>query len=72
MTLEARNEILRDLCTHMYASLLSEKHKPTATLCREVAMKLVEKYPFVADSGGRGVLACVSVFTCMCTLVCGI
>ncbi len=58
LTLEARNEIVRDLCTHMYGHMKSEVEKPTAMFCREVAQKLVKKYPFMADSGG--LLACVS------------
>ena len=47
LTPEARNEIVRDLVTHMYGFI----EKPTGQFCKEVAKMLVEKYPFMADSG---------------------
>ena len=58
LTIEARNKIVRDLCTHMYTNMKSDRDKPTTKFCREIAQKLVKKYPFMADSGG-GVLAYV-------------
>ena len=42
LTMQTRNEIVRDLCTHMYANLRSESQKPTAAMCRDVATKLVK------------------------------
>ena len=77
LTMQARNEIVRDLCTHMYASLPSEREKPTASMCREVATKLVKAYPFMADSASSGIgeIAAVSkctvcVWVCACVHVC--
>ena len=52
LTIEARNEIVRDLCTHMYSHMKSDSEKPTTKFCREVARKLVSKYPFMSDCGG--------------------
>ena len=43
---EIRNEIVRDLVTHMYGTV----DKPTATFVSRVAEMLVDKYPFMADS----------------------
>ena len=59
---ETRCEIVRDLCTHMYASLSSKDEKPSSRLCTEVATALVKKYPFMADarSSKTDVVACVS------------
>ncbi|XP_064403971.1 uncharacterized protein LOC135349363 isoform X1 [Halichondria panicea] len=44
---EVRNEIVRDLVTHVYAYL----EQPTMVFIGEVAKQLVEKHPFMADSG---------------------
>lgn len=59
LTTDSRNEIVRDLVTHMYASFKDEDEKPVSAFCREVARKLVQKYPFMADAqttkgGGSG------------------
>ena len=43
---EVRNEIVRDLVTHLYAHV----DKPTSTMIAKVARLLVEKYKFMADS----------------------
>ena len=65
LTIEARNEIVRNHCTHMYPNMKSDRDKPTTKFCREVTQKLVKKYPFMADSGG-GVLAYVrNVYDCV-------
>ena len=53
LTPDARNEIVRDLVTHMYASLQNEDDRPTVNFCREVARKLVMKYPFMADAQAK-------------------
>ena len=44
---EVRNEIVRHLVTHVYAYL----EQPTMVFIGEVAKQLVEKHPFMADSG---------------------
>ena len=44
---ETRNEIVRDLVTHMYA----HTDKPDAKFTQMVARLLVKEYPFMADSG---------------------
>ena len=57
LTPEARNKIVRDLITHIYGFI----EKPTGQFCKEVAKMLVEKYPFMADSGSTpSDLKCVS------------
>ena len=43
---EVRNEIVRDLVTHIYG----HNEKPTPTFVTKVAKLLVEKYPFMRDS----------------------
>lgn len=43
---EVRNEIVRDLVTHIY----SHVEKPSITFVTKAASMLVEKYPFMADS----------------------
>ena len=58
LTPEAQNEIVIDLVTHMYGFV----EKPNAQFCKEVAKMLVEKYPFMADSGSNpSDSKCVSV-----------
>ena len=44
VTKDIRNEIARDLVTHIYGSL----GKPTATFCCFVAQQLILKYPFMS------------------------
>ncbi len=44
---EVRNEIVRDLVTHVYAHV----EKPTMMCIGDVARKLVDKYPFMSDTG---------------------
>lgn len=41
-----RNEIVRDLVTHIYGSV----ENPSPTFITKVGEMLVEKYPFMADS----------------------
>ena len=54
---EVRNEIVRDLVTHMYGHV----DKPDPSLAANVANLLVARYPFMADSvTGSGSLASVS------------
>lgn len=43
---EVRNEIVRDLVTHIYGHM----EKPNVALVTKVAKLLVEKYQFMADS----------------------
>ncbi len=43
---DVRNEIVRDLVTHMYANI----DKPGALFVSKVADKLIKTYPFMADS----------------------
>ncbi len=43
---EVRNEIVRDLATHIYGLV----DRPDTRLATKVAKLLVEKYPFMADS----------------------
>ena len=43
---DIRNEIVRDVVTHMYAYV----DKPSTGFINNVAKMLVEKYPFVSDS----------------------
>lgn len=54
---EIRNEIVRDLVTHMYGHV----DKPDTSLAMKVGNLLVEQYPFMADSvTGSGSAASVS------------
>lgn len=43
---DIRNEIVRDLVTHMYGHV----EKPSPGFINKVAKMLVEKYPFMSDS----------------------
>ena len=43
---EVRNEIVRDLVTHIYG----HEEKPNIDIATNVAKLLVAKYPFMADS----------------------
>ena len=45
---DIRNEIVRDLVTHIYAFC----DKPSTGFISKVAKMLVEEYPFMADSSG--------------------
>ncbi len=44
---EVRNEIVRDLVTHVYSYI----EKPTSAFVESVAKKLVDKYSFMGDFG---------------------
>lgn len=43
---DVRNEIVRDLVTHMYGNV----DKPDSPSVTKIAKSLVERYPFMADS----------------------
>lgn len=62
---ELRNEIVRDLVTHIYA----HTEKPTPAFVGDVAKLLVMKYPFMADSV-TGSSAFVSGCVCFGSVVC--
>lgn len=47
---DIRNEIIRDLVTHMYGFM----DKPTSGFCKFVAQRLTLKYTFMKDSKGTG------------------
>lgn len=47
---DVRNEIVRDLVTHMYGY----NDKPTTTLVAKAARLLIEQYPFMADCKTSG------------------
>ena len=48
LTFDIRNEIIRDLVTHMYGYV----EKPTSSLCKFVAQQLILKYTFMRDTKG--------------------
>ena len=50
LTSDIRNEIVRDLVTHMYGFA----QKPSNYLCKFVAQRLILKYMFMRDSKGTG------------------
>ena len=50
LTPDIRNEIVRDLVTHMYGFA----QKPSNHLCKFVAQSLILKYMFMRDSKGTG------------------
>lgn len=50
LTSDIRNEIVRDLVTHMYGYV----EKPTSSLCKFVAQRLILKYTFMRDTKGTG------------------
>ena len=53
---DIRNEIVRDLVTHMYGHV----DRPTMGFTNKAASLLVQKYPFMADSSvGLGTSASV-------------
>ena len=47
---EVRNELVRDLVTHMYGFM----EKPTSSFCKYVAQRLILRYKFMRDSKGTG------------------
>ena len=57
LTPDIRNEIVRDLVTHMYGYM----EKPTSSFCKFVAQRLILLYTFMRDSKGTGY---VSVAPC--------
>lgn len=50
LTRDLRNEIVRDLVTHMYRYT----EKPTTTFCKFAAQRLILKYQFMRDTMGTG------------------
>lgn len=50
LTPEIRNEIVRDLVTHMYGHV----EVPKASFCKFVAQRLILQYAFMRDSKGTG------------------
>ena len=58
---DVRNEIVRDLVTHIYGYI----DKPTSSMVAKAARLLVEKYPFMADVKTPGstphVIHCIPV-----------
>lgn len=60
LTKDIRNEICRDLITHMYGFV----DKPTSKFCTFVAQRLILKYPFMRDSKGTGYVSYMCVYMC--------
>lgn len=58
LTPDVRNEIVRDLVTHMYGYV----EKPTTSFCKFVAQRLILKYSFMRDSKGTGYVSIVTPF----------
>jgi len=58
LTPDVRNEIVRDLVTHMYGYV----EKPTTSFCKFVAQRLILKYPFMRDTKGTGYVSIDRVF----------
>ena len=50
LTPDVRNELVRDLVTHMYGCM----EKPSSESCKFVAQRLILKYPFMRDTMGTG------------------
>ena len=50
LTPDVRNEIVRDLVTHMYGFM----EKPSPSFCKFVAQRLILRYKFMRDSIGTG------------------
>ena len=50
LTPDVRNEIFRDLVTHMYGFM----EKPSPSFCKFVAQRLILRYKFMRDSIGTG------------------
>jgi hypothetical protein len=68
LTPEVRNEVVRDLVTHMYGFM----EKPTSSFCKYVAQRLILKYKFMRDSKGTGLLCALSpIIVHSCTRVLG-
>ena len=55
LTPDVRNEIVRDLVTHMYGYA----EKPTTSFCKFVAQRLILKYSFMWDTKGTGYVSIV-------------
>ena len=55
LTPEIRNEVVRDLVTHMYGYV----EKPTSSFCKFVAQRLILKYSFMRDTKGTGYVSAV-------------
>lgn len=50
LTPDIRNEIVRDLVTHMYGYM----EKPDVNFCKFVAQRLILQYTYMRDSKGTG------------------
>lgn len=50
LTPDVRNEVVRDLVTHMYSYV----ERPTSAFCKFVAQRLILQFPFMRDSMGTG------------------
>ena len=50
LTPDIKNEVVRDLVTHMYGYM----EKPTSSFCTFVAQRLILQYTFMRDSKGTG------------------
>ena len=50
LTPDVRNEIVRDLVTHMFGFV----EKPTSSFCKFVAQELILKHSFMRDTKGTG------------------
>jgi hypothetical protein len=50
LTPDIRNEIVRDVVTHMYGYM----EKPTTSFCKFVAQRLILQHKFMRDSKGTG------------------
>jgi hypothetical protein len=55
---DIRNEIVRDLVTHMYGFMA----KPSPSFCQFVAQRLILKYDFMRDSKGTGSVSLHLIF----------
>ena len=55
LTPDIRNEVVRDLVTHMYGHV----EKPTSSFCKFVAQRLILKYTFMRDTKGTGYVSMV-------------
>ena len=64
LTPEIRNEIVRDLVTHMYGFM----EKPTSSFCKYVAQRLTLQYTFMRDSKGTGYVSIIMLHLILRTL----
>ena len=67
LTPDVRNEIVRDLVTHMYGCM----EKPSSANCKFVAQRLILKYPFMRDTKGTGFVSdCLIMYHDVSVLFC--